>query len=319
MKKLEAMNIEKLLEFENKNRVLSFGEFLYTRNYLKYKLMDYTGYLTEEKMRDTYRLLEYDYVKYRKKLPIYQIIYTLYHKILDDFVLEIKDSTMEKDPLSLAILLGDYLIPSGFLSYTPTFHKTDSEKLFSLDEKYDYDSYIEGAYVFASYGCCRHVTSLISDLLHKMNISNDIIPCIEETKETILFDILNHTIVTHAILGYEMNGKYHLADTINGIYNLSISKDYIETNTKRKIVLDYTSTYLFQQKLYWNPNLVYGTITEEEIKEKKTKVRKALQIETDRFQKFKKNHFELYKKLAYLVPLELERTTEKEIKKVNRI
>lgn len=117
-----------------------------------------------------------------------------------------------------------------------------------------------------------------------------------------------------------MDYKYYLADIFNQIYHLEIKEEYIENDLKRKIVLDYTNTNLFQPTLYWNPNLEYATFTKEEIKEKDFKVRVALwQGETERFGKFKQEHFELYQKLAYLVPLELERTTEKENQKIKRI
>lgn len=52
------------------------------------------------------------------------------------------DFSIKKDPLSLSILLGNYLILLEFLSYTPIFHCTNSEKLFSGDEQYFYNDYI---------------------------------------------------------------------------------------------------------------------------------------------------------------------------------
>lgn len=317
---LENISLEQLLEFENKNKVLSFSEFHNTMNYKKSQLIAIIYHFTDDKLINPKKLLENDYNKYRKSLSIYKAIYILYHQILDDLVLEIMSSSIEKDPLSLSILLGNYLIPFGFLSYTPNFHPTNSKKLFSIDEEYQYNSYIDGAYILAGYGCCRHVISFISDFFNKIDIPNDKITCIVAKKEEIMNNMLEQTSPNHAIIGYGMDYKYYLADIFNQIYHLEIKEEYIENDLKRKIVLDYTNTNLFQPTLYWNPNLEYATFTKEEIKEKDFKVRVALwQGETERFGKFKQEHFELYQKLAYLVPLELERTTEKENQKIKRI
>lgn len=316
---LENMSLEELLEFENNHKVLSYEEFHYTKNYRKIMLIDLI-YPAGKKLIDINKLLTEDYNKYRKSLTIYQVINMLYDKILEDLILEIKNSSIEKEPLSLSILLAEYLIPHGLVSYTHSFHETNSQNLFSGDGNYNYECYAQGMYVLAGYGCCRHVTSFISNIFHKMKIPNDVITCMEATKEEIFFHMLEHLTATHAILGYEMDGKYYLSDIFNRIYNLSIKKKYIENNHLFKLVLDYTQTNLLQPNLYWNPNLEYATVTEKELKEKRNKVAISFQKkEWDRFQKFKENHYDMIQKIAYLTPIEFERTEEKENQKRKRI
>lgn len=291
MTRLEDINLEQLLEFEKKNKVLSFYDFQHTINFKKNKLLDRFYHFTKGKYSDVIiTSLCNDYDKYRKSLSIYKTIYTLYNQLLDDLVVEIMNSSIEKDPLSLSILLGNYLIPLGFLSYTPIFHCTSSEKLFSEDEGYAYLGYIEGGFIFAGYGCCRHVVSFASDVLHKIRVPNDKITCITATKEEILSNILENSSPNHAIMGYEMGGKYYLADIINKRYYLPIKKEYVENDLQEIIILDYTKTYLLQPTLYWNPNLEYATVTEEIVNEKKYKVAMAFHLKEDeRFNNLNKN------------------------------
>lgn len=317
---LEDISLEQLLELENIVRVLSYSEFYLTKNNIKYQLLALLVYLTKDKFLNPSIILNNDYNIYRKNLPIYKKIETLYHKLLDDLVLEIMSSSVKKDPLSLSILLGNYLIPSGLLSYTNTFYPTNSKSLFSCENQYEYNTHINGAYIVAGYGCCRHITSFVSDVFHKMKITNDKITCIHAKKEEIFFNVPEQLKANHLILGYEANQKYYLADIFNQIYYLPINDKYIETGCIEKIILDYTKTNLFQSILNWNPNLKYATYTQEEINERKYKIAMALHLgEFKRFERFKQEHFELYQKLAYLVPLELERTRKKENQKIKRI
>lgn len=321
MLNLKDINLGSLVECEKKNKVLSYMEFQETINYKKSQFLANIYHFKKDILIDIKTTLDNDYNKYRKCLPIYKIIYLLYNQLLDDLVLEVMNSSIEKDPLTLLILLGNYLIPFGFLSYTSSFHCTDSEKLFKNNNyEYDYSSYIEGSYVLSGYGCCRHVASFASDFLTQMGIPNDIITCITAKEEQIINNMIEHTFPNHAIIGCKINSKYYLVDIFNQVYPLEIKGEYIETNLQCKIVLDYTNTNLFQPTLHWDPNLEYATFCKEEVKEKDFKVAIALrQEETERFNKFKQEHFDLYQKLAYLVPLELERTMEKENQKVKRI
>lgn len=320
MKELKNKDLEELLEIENQNKVLSYVDFYFQKNNIKLELLSLIFYLTQDRFINPKIIFNNEYKKYRESLPIYQIVTNLYHKLLEDLALEIIDSSVEKDPLSLSILLSSYLIPLGLLSYTNRFYHTNSNSLFTKSRAYDYISYIDGAQILTGYGCCRHVTSFISQLLHKMEISTDIITCAQIPEKEILFHMLENLSLNHVIMGYEKNDKYYLMDVYNLIYNLSCKQYYIETGLKYKCVLDYTETKLFQPKLNWNPNLEYDTHTEKEIKEAKNKIVIALNNgELHRFIEFKQRHFDVYQKLAYLTPLELERTIKKEAQKIKRI
>lgn len=164
------------------------------------------------------------------------------------------------------------------------------------------------------------MVSFVSDFLHKLEVPNDKITCITAMRKEILSNILKDSFPNHAIMGYVMNNKYYLTDILEQIYYLPIEEEYVETGLQPKIVLDYTNTHLLQPTLYWNPNLEYATAKEDVINEKKYKIAMALHLEeSQRFERFKQEHFEIYQKLAYLIPLELERTTEKENEKRKRI
>jgi len=309
VKKLENMTLEELIKLENEIRVLSFYEYDRSKHFIK--------------RISTKSNIEDDYQNYRTNLPIYIILNEAYNIFLEDLVTEINHSSIEKDVLSIAILIGDFLIPKGLLGYTKKFHNTDSDRFFTIvntDFHLRYNE-IEGLYILAGYGCCRHINSFISDVIKKYGLESDKIECIQDTPEEIKKRIQNNNFDTnHLLTGYIINNQYHLIDCYNHIYSLQKTDEFYECERPKKIILDLSQNSWFQKKLYWKPNIEYYSNTKAEITKRQKQIERLLNNgELKRFIKFKQNHFELIKKIAYLAPLELERTEDKEKMKVKRI
>ena len=308
---MENLNLEQLLEIENQTMILSYIDFIETckSNLTIFQLLHLLNNTKDGK--DPLGKL---YTEYRIHGLIYQTVDGLYSSLLDDLVAVIDDTKIEKDPLSLSILIGDYLIPVGLLSYTTTFHCTGSMKLFSTSEDYYFHHYgDEGKYVFCGYGCCRHIISFVSDIFNRMGIINDKVICYSLEVENIIPSLKKEINPDHVILGYILNNQYYLTDINNHIYNLSVESEYVEKRKKEKLVLDYTMTNIFQDSFHWSFDIPYGFFTEEEVMESRKNLELCLSAgDYQKFLDFKKDHLDAITKIAYLLPIELNRNNEKE-------
>lgn len=359
MKKLENMTIEEIIEFDKKQPVLSRIQFeinkkqniltyLFLPNILSLSIninnliiypsiinlyaFSISGIATAFSIKPITNSLKYKknliksetYEEYREKLPIRTEIERLYNKLLDDLIKEIDESKIDKDPLSIAILVGDYLIPSGLLSYTKKFHiitKTWEDISFIDCSFYPYPSTKEGLYVTAGYGCCRHINSLISDLFTKKGIISDKLVAITDTKEDIELKINQFNFDNnHVVVGYIYENKYHIIDGFNNSYSIIKDKDYYYyQEIPGKVIIPDLSNTVFSNEINYSPDIEYSFFDIKEVEEKEKKIGNLLiEGELKRFIDFKINHFELLERLAYLIPLELERTKEKEKQKVKR-
>lgn len=313
---MENLTLQQLLDIENQTPILSLRDFLdYQR--LERAISSFLYCLTCGNY--LWNPFERVYTTYRVHGFIYQVIDELYQKVLEDLIDVIVDTKIETDPLSLSVLMSDHLIPFGVLSYSKRFHSTSSSKLFAcsnvdifyhLDEKKNY-----GKVVFCGFGCCRHVASLVGDLFEKMGIVVDRVPCFSLKQEEIPSALLEQN-VNHLILGYLWNHQYYLVDIMNQHYALSAEEEYIETRDDDKLVLDYSSPLWFQDFFHHTFDMDINSFSMEEVLECKRKVVECLNHGAlEKFQQFKKDHFDIYEKLAYLVPIEMNRSTWKENQK----
>lgn len=92
MKRLENMSLEELIEFDNKHKVLSFEDAR------ALKILNIIA------RKNKYSRKDYD--MYREKLPIRIELERLYDELLHDLLCEIEESSFDKDPLTLCILVG---------------------------------------------------------------------------------------------------------------------------------------------------------------------------------------------------------------------
>lgn len=309
MKRLENMSLEELIEFDNKHKVLSFEDAR------ALKILNIIA------RKNKYSRKDYD--MYREKLPIRIELERLYDELLYDLLCEIEESSFDKDPLTLCILVGSCLIPNGLLSYTQNFHSITSvdqvKQVFNEDPDFYTRRYAEigGIYTIAGFGCCRHVNSFVSDLLRKKGINSDKITCLRTNTELELMERQGST--NHVITGYIDNDKYHMVDCYNKIYTYQKQGDFYY-NKSNYVIPDFSYPLLQQYPFYYNPNIAYESFDSKEIEERVSKIQFLFnEKEYQRFLKFKQEHFELYKKIAYLIPIELERTEEKEKQKLKRM
>lgn len=310
MKQPENMSLEELLELDNQIKVLTLLEFNMEKLYLesmKYKSYD----------------------SYRNSLPINKELKRLYNIILENLAKKIKNLNMDKEPLDIAILVSYFLLPLGCLSYTNKFHNIEKNVYSDIADYFDNNfSTLQGLYVIAGYGSCRHVNSFIVDLFMKLGIKADKISCYStliNNPNKINNELLeNNFEPNHLIVGYIHNNKYHLIDPYNKVYSLGNNEScyshlYLEHNIYNCIVPNF-SISLFQKELYWNPNIAYQSHNIDNINERINKIFEILHDgEKNNFTRFKITNFETIKKIAFLTPIELERTKEKEKHKQKRI
>ncbi len=310
---MKSLSLEQLLEIENQTVILPYTDFAAICK-SNLSIFQFMHLLIDAKYRQD--PLNKLYKEYRTHGLIYQTIEELYLSLLDDLIAVINRTAVEKDPLSLSILLGDYLIPSGLLSYSTKFHYIDSRKLVCMDDDYIFFHSNYGKLIFCGYGVCRHIVSFVSDILNRMGIINDKIPCHSLEVENIVPSLMRNANPNHLILGYPYKNHYYLADITNHIYNLSIENEYIEKGWKEKLVLNYTKTYLFQESLSWSLDIPYGSFSKEEVMKRKKKVELCLLAgDREKFIEFKRNHLDMLEKIAYLLPIEMNRNIEKEQEK----
>ena len=357
MKKLEEMSLEELLEYDANHYVLTRKEFLNVKIYtitssvmnlptvmvpvfihnLLFNLNIFnilsTGLIATNSIiainnmihsiQNQYFSKIYD--TYRKNLSLRKELMRLYNTLLEDLVEEIKKSTIDKDQLTVAILVGQYLIPKGIVTYTKSFHRILTVKEWKIISSYDSNlsnnqENRQGIYIPMGYGCCRHYNSFISDILTKMNLKNEVLSCLicnseefNQRKKEVNYN------ANHVIIGYQKDNRYHLIDPYNNCYSFVKEKDYFYDMDKDVVLIpDFTETELWNQKnCIYHPDIPYQHFDKQKIIKIANKIENCLFLESERnhFIEFKMEHLELLKKIAYLVPLELERTAEKEKQK----
>ncbi len=361
MKKLEEMTLEELLEYDTNHYVLTRKEFLTIKIYATtssvmnlstimvpvfihnllfnpniFNILS-TGLITTNSIiaiNNTIHSIQNQYFSknydtYRKNLSLRKELMRLYNTLLEDLVEEIKKSTIDKDPLTAAILVSRYLIPSGIVTYTKNFHRiltveewdiiSNCDTSVSDDQKNR-----QGIYIPMGYGCCRHYNSFISDIFTKMDLESEVLPCLfcdskdfNQREKNFNYD------PNHLVIGYQKDNHYHLIDPYNNYYSFVKGKDFFyDMDNDAILIPDLTKARLLNQKdCIYHSDISYQHFDKQKIIRIANKIGNSLLLESERqrFIKFKIEHLELLKKIAYLAPLELERTTEKEKQKKKRI
>lgn len=352
MKKLKNMSLDEVIQFDQEHRVLSRQEIkqIIIKNQLE--IISKPSQLPKVKIAKKLKLnpniiatiatgnkislstiyienkqtpsLSEIYEMYRESLPVLNELKQLYNKLLEELLKEIEMSEFDKDPLTLCLLVGLYLIPNGLLSYTNKFHDITATSIKKELTSRNVDFFtkrnakMEGIYTIAGYGCCSNVNSFMADLLRLKGISCDKIQCIlKQSAEEIQtieenFDYRNN----HLVIGYIEKDTYHIIDIYNYHYSYIMDNNFFY-NGNSYIIPDFSDPLLQEESFFYHPNIPYVSYTNKEIEERLIKIRKLInEKEHKRFLQFKEKHLELYKRIAYLIPIELERTIEKEKQKL---
>lgn len=342
MKENNFKDLNELIEFDKKNRLLSNMEF----NLNKYSALVSSAFIpfsiyllvnqhdfiylilsTAALLSSTSSLISLkkfkslNYDDYRSNTPIYIELEKTYNKLLEDLLNEIELSTIDDDPLSIILLVANCLIPSGFLSVTKRFHPLTSNDIYKIDHNFlsDCDIRLFGTYIASGYGCCRHINSFISDLLSKKGLKSDKVACI--------FNSLNNYgnlkenvdyIPNHLITGFIFDEQYYLVDAFNLRYNIKKEENYFTSQDNAYYILNFTNT-AYQKEINWNLNIEYKNFSDEEINEKTKKIKTAIANgEGSRFLDFYYKHVEEINKIHKLSLLEIERTSETEHQKTKK-
>ena len=122
VKDIEKMNLDELLEFENKTFIFSKTDinrlliFLPIVIFLNKHISNVTFNIPSLS-----NIINQNYDNYRNNSPIRKELIRLYNILLNDLVLEINKLSINNDPVCISMLIGDYLIPKGILSYIDNF------------------------------------------------------------------------------------------------------------------------------------------------------------------------------------------------------
>jgi len=340
MKENNFKNLNELIEFDKKNRILSSAEFklnkystLVLSGFIPFSIYslankpDFISFILNSAflVSNAYSLyslkkLSLDYEKYRSNIPTYIELKNTYDKLLEDLLNEIELSSIDNDPLSIALLTSQYLIPNGLLSITKYFHIITSNEVYKIEYDYlaDCDIQLLGTYVTNGYGCCRHINSFISDLLSKKGIKCDKVPCIFESLDN-YDNIENGNYASnHLITGFIHNDYYYLVDPFNSRYNLIKNKNYFSSDSSNFYILNFTNV-AYQKNLNWKHNLEYKNFSNSEVNEKFEKIKYAINKgEALRFTNFYIKHIKEIEKIHKLSLIEIERTYETECQKTKK-
>jgi len=124
----------------------------------------------------------------------------------------------------------------------------------------------------------------------------------------------------HLIAGYISDNKYHLIDTYNSKYSYTECDNYYLDSYSHYGIIPFFEKNLYQKELNWNTNIEIDLSNEDEINKKRNYVfRYFFEEWMDIFYKFKKDHLDIYEKIAFLAPIDLNRTSEKEYEKLKRL
>lgn len=240
------------------------------------------------------------YIIYRQNHFVGQSIGFLYDQLIEDLLQLINSSTLDSDPVSISILVSNYLIPQGILSVTDSFKYVD----FSNNEiPREYDC---GVLIVFGNGVCRHVNSFLVDLLRKKGIKADKMDCYSKWEKELGAD----NEIDHTIIGYFDEEYYKFIDGVNHLFHIREEENYYQTSMGNYYVLAYQQTN-DQNDFTWYPGIPYQAIPSEEINEKNERIfTKWKQGEFQRFMNFKEEHFEQYQKLVYLCHQEFNKKVE---------
>lgn len=161
-----------------------------------------------------------------------KIRFKLYHEFLSNLSYLIKENLSINDSLSYSILYN-ILLNNGLLS-VPSFF---NYKIYKYDSD-DFFNNISGARVISGYGVCRHISSMLTDILEKLNysacniyVSNHLVTGIIDNDYNYIYDPTNSTmgiIKDENLKNGEINSYYKDVCSNKNI-NLLKSLDSINT------------------------------------------------------------------------------------------
>ena len=356
MQKLSNMSLEKMLEYYKNKKILSKTEFRITNitniiatigiaNIPIYKvnqliinsnlsntlatsiaisLASFTGIniinnIAKGKPIKIYK----NYNTYYESQELYKEIEKLYNEILNDLVAKLNTFPINKDPLTISLLLN-YLINHGILSYTKKYHRIRSSKEWKNIRKCDVDYLkekheLEGLYIIAGYGCCRHLNSIIADVLEKMDIKSDKICCLMNTEENINKNIEKYNFkCNHVIIGYIDNNQYHMIDPYNDYYCIYPDENFYSCEKEKTKYIPILTYSMLQSKSVNHTDLQYVYPNINEINEKRKKVIAFFKDQNiiRELVQFKNEHMTSYMRIAYLMPIVLEAHNTNEYQKI---
>ncbi len=302
---LDKCSLSDLFSLDDTIRILSISEY--------YSFLKENKEMTEEEyFFDSENLMSY--CNYRKNLPIYQETEYLYNCLLEEILESIDTLFPNKSPLFIAKLTS-HLILEGYLSYTKKFHRYNPKCMDSFSFAH------LGYYIPAGYGVCKNFNSFIGDVLAKKGIPSYKIGCCIG-KESDDIEKIRNTRATHFVTGLIQNKKFYLIDPYNNFYSWEKKGNVFLDSYHWNAIMPWFDKSLIgflQEEEYRNLFPLSCSYDEEEVELYNREIEEFMSHGgKDIFKEFKDCHSGLLEKLAFLVPLEFERTLEKENQKVIR-